>query len=127
MLKRAGEHGGPVVLAAGATSLLMALLASGHARVAAAPAPTVTVTAPAPEPARTTVVARPSASPAPAGAVPVSDRTTAMPHTAGGSQSHAQARPPSAPTPSPTSPAAAPYSGQVLTVRLLQACVSLGR
>lgn len=127
VLKRAGEHGGPIVLAAGATSLLMALLgASRGSPVIAGPAPTVTatVTAHAPEPARTTAVARPTATPTSATVVPVSDATAAMPHTSSGGLSHGQARPPSTPQPSP---AAAPCSGGTLTVRLLHAaCVSIG-
>lgn len=88
------------------------------------PTTTATVTAPAPEPARTTVVARPSATPTSATVVPVSDAIAAMPHNGSGGLSHGQARPPSTPQPSP---AAAPCSGQALTVRVRHAaCVSIG-
>jgi hypothetical protein len=129
VLKRAGEHGGPIVLTAGATSLLMALLAfSRGSPVAAGPAPTVTatVTAPAPVAARTVTPAPSTSGPTPAPTLQsVSDRTEALPHTGSGSQSHADARPPSAANPSPV---AAPCSGQVLTVRVLKrACLSVGK
>jgi hypothetical protein len=130
ILKRAGEHGGPIVLAAGATSLLMALIgASRGTSVAAGPAPTVTatVTAPAPVAVRTsasaTPGARPGATPSPHTVQAVSDRRAALPHNASGGLSHGQARPPSIPQPSP----AAPCSGAI-SVRLLHAaCVSIGR
>lgn len=95
---------------------------------AAQPKPTATVTAlaVAPVPARTTDVARPSgASPTSAAVLAVSDGRAAMPHNGSGGLSHGEARPPSTPAPSP---AAAPCSGQVLTVRVRSAaCVSIGR
>ena len=136
-LKVTSEHGGPVVLAAGAASLLVALAGVGRApTVAAAPAPTVTATVTArvvaPRPARTSAAAHPDASPRPAvTAFAVSDARAVLPHTGSGGLSHGQARPPSAPRPTPTpqhpaSPAA-PCGGRILTVRLLHAaCVSIG-
>ncbi|MGH3381374.1 MAG: hypothetical protein ACRDS0_31540 [Pseudonocardiaceae bacterium] len=127
-LKKTSEHGGPVVLGAGVAMLAVALATGGHSRSeATGPAPTATVTV-----TRTQVPASVHRSPHPSSAsaapqatiLAASEPTEALPRTGSGSQSHTQARPPSTPQPSP---AAVPCGSGVLSVRLLQACVSLGR
>lgn len=87
---------------------------------AASPRPTATVTAPGarPAPGSTSAVTHPGPSSTPAATVvAVSEKQARLPHTGDGSLSHAQARPPSAPQPTPTPTGAAPCSGGV-SVRL---------
>ena len=127
VLKWTGEHGGPVVLAAGATSLLMALLsASRGSPVAAGPAPTATTTVTAPP-----VTVRP----APAGTTtvnaPAADTTVLAAGqrvSSAGSASRPGSGEPSGPSPHPPAAAQQPSNPCAvgLTALALHACLKLG-
>lgn len=111
------EHSGSVPVARPDTTVIVT-----QAPLPVAAPPATTTVAPTPSPS--------TSGPRPAARILAAERTEAMPHAGSGGFSRADDRLPSAPHPSSTIAqqlrSAAACDGQVLTVRIDRACVSLG-
>lgn len=127
-LKTGAQHGGPIVLGAGAAMFAFSLALPGPAPRASAehqpPAVTIPPQTPAP------VAKRPRPTPSPSSVRAAEPLLAAAPRTPVTPPDHRRpsAAGPSGPSPTPTSPPAAPdCHGAVVAVQVLRAaCVSVG-